>query len=121
MAAEVWTAIIGGAAGMASGAVASLIAPWVKWGIEKRRLKRQRRYDLLDSWRAGIASMVSTDHDDFIRTDWYETLRPYLREGRRTQLEKPGTVIVPSESGRGVKDLFTHEVDRIESGWGLRP
>jgi hypothetical protein len=29
-------ALIGAVAGLISGTIASLIAPWIKWGIEKR-------------------------------------------------------------------------------------
>jgi hypothetical protein len=119
MPAGVWTAIIGGAAGLASGAVASLIAPWVNWGIEKRRLKRKRRYDLLDSWRAGIASWDGRDHTEAVGTSRYETLRPHLKNDVRGQVERQRTVIIAPESGRKLKDLFTGEVDRIEHEWGL--
>jgi hypothetical protein len=122
MASEVWTAVIGGVSGLVSGAIASLVAPWANWSIEKRREDRRRRYDLLDSWRTGIASMpVEASHDEYIRRDWYETLRPHLGKDVLGWLEKPRTLIVRPETGRGLKDLFTGEVDRIESEWGLRP
>ena len=108
-------------AGLASGAVASLLAPWAHWSIEKRRLARQRKYSLLDSWRTGIASMETEDHTEFLATPWYETLRPYLSASEREALEAPRTFYIPADTGRGVKDLFTGEVDRIEREWGLRP
>jgi hypothetical protein len=72
-------------------------------GIEKRRLKLQRRYHLLNTWREGITSIDSEIHTDVLRSPWYETLRPYLSEGQRNRLEKPRTVIVPSDAGRGIK------------------
>ncbi|ORW28187.1 hypothetical protein AWC19_27515 [Mycobacterium palustre] len=121
MASEIWTAVIGGLAGLTSGAVGSLIAPWANWSIEKRRLERQRRYDLLKSWRDGIAGMEGHDHSKYIASGWYETLRPYMWENTRRRLEAPRTVFVPADSGRGIRDLFTREVDRIEQAWGLRP
>ena len=83
--------------------------------------QRERQYDLLDSWRAGIAALESDDHTEVLRTPWYETLRPHLAEEVLRQLEKPRTSIVPPDSARGIKDLFTGEVDRIERDWGLRP
>jgi hypothetical protein len=81
----VWTAIIGAIGGFAS---ASAVTAWANWGIEKRRLKRQRQYALVDSWRAGIAPTQSDDHTEIIRTTWYETLRPYLSEGHRFGLDR---------------------------------
>jgi hypothetical protein len=115
---QVWPAIISGVAGLLTG---SAVTAWAKWPIEKRRLKLQRRYALLDSWRDGIAGTGAEFGVNPLNTSWYETLRPYLAEDVVRQLEKPRTVIVPSESGRGVKNLFTREVDRIEWEWGLRP
>lgn len=34
---EIYTAIISGVIGLITGAVGSLIAPWVHWGIEKKK------------------------------------------------------------------------------------
>ena len=81
-----------------------------------------RRRATIADWRAGIASMnVGAPHTEYTRTTWYETLRPYLLESERKQLESPRTVIVLPETGRGLKDRFTGAVDRIEREWGLRP
>jgi hypothetical protein len=114
----VWTAIISGLFGLATGSGATA---WVQWGIEKRRLKLQRRYDLLDSWRTGIASIEPGNPQDFVvRQRWCVTLSPYLSDAGRARLENPRTVIVPSDSAGGLKDLFTGEVERIEREWGLR-
>ena len=120
MAPEVWSALIGGVAGLSSGTVAALGAPWAKWSIEKRRLKREHQYRLLESWRAGIAAIPNdAPQTDGISTDWYETLRPYLSADERSQLERPRTVFVPGD--RGVRNFFTGAVDRIEREWGLCP
>ena len=40
---------------MVCGALASLIAPWVHWGIEKRRKRSEHRISLVKSWEAMIA------------------------------------------------------------------
>jgi hypothetical protein len=114
---EVWTAIISGVAGVVTG---SAVTAWAKWPIEKRRLKLQRRYALLESWRTGISEIGAEFGVNALNTPWYEKLRPYLAEDVLRQLEKPRTYVVPSESGREVKNVFTREVDRIEREWGLR-
>jgi hypothetical protein len=67
-----WSEIITGVLGLAGGAS---VTAWAKWPIEKRRLTRQRRYELLDTWRSGIASPDSGNHSDALGTPWYETLR----------------------------------------------
>lgn len=118
MPAAVWTAIIGVVGGFASG---SAVAAWANWGIEKRRLNRQRQYALLDSWRSGIASLGNASYHAAFHTPWYETLRPHLAADVVARLERPNTVIVNPGSARFSKNLFTGEVDRIEREWNLRP
>jgi hypothetical protein len=114
---EVLTAIISGVVGVVTG---SAVTAWAKWGIEKRRLKLERRYALLDSWRNGIAEIGADFGLNPLSAPWYETLRPYLAKDVLAQLERPRTYIIPSPK-RGIKDVFTPEVDRIEREWGLRP
>jgi hypothetical protein len=33
----VWAAIVGGIAGVVTGSISAVVAPWANWGIEKRR------------------------------------------------------------------------------------
>jgi hypothetical protein len=88
---------------------------------EAAEAKAQRDRATIADWRTGIASMpVEAPHTEYTRTSWYETLRPYLSQDGRNQLERPRTVIVRPDTGRGLKDMFTREVDRIEREWGLR-
>lgn len=117
---EIATAAIGAAGGAITAGIA-LLTPWPKWGVEKRRLDRKRKAALLKSWREGLARMEGHDKDEYIATEWYESMRPYMWENRRAQLERQRTMIVPADSGRGIKDLFAREIDRIEQSWGLRP
>ncbi|KLI04077.1 MULTISPECIES: hypothetical protein [Mycolicibacterium] len=134
MASEVWAAIIGGAAGLATGTLGSVIAPWVNWGIERRREDRKHMRDLIESWRAGVASIddEGSDVDGFpedyliqktsryFRTPWYETLRPHLSEHHRRTSEQNNTSI-GGGTPRALKNYLADEVDRIEREWGLRP
>jgi hypothetical protein len=66
---------------------------------------------------------TSDDHTEVLRSAWYETLRPYLPQSKRELLETPNTTFVSGDSGmgRGIRGLFTSEVDRIEREWNLRP
>lgn len=118
---EVWTALISGVVGLATGSVATA---WANWGIEKRRLKVKRRYELLDSWRTGIASFDNFDDLKVIgpTPDWYETLRPHLSERSRELIGRRAkrATVLPRES-RGRKDVIAGEIDRIEREWGLKP
>lgn len=121
MGSDVWAAAVGGLAGLATGAVSLLVAPWPSWGIEKRRTDRQRKYELLDSWRSGIAELGNNGHTAALQTDWYETLRVYASPDAIAQWEAPNTIYVTiPRVSRGDKYLFTGEADRIEQEWGLR-
>jgi hypothetical protein len=57
VASEIVVALIGGGAGLASGTVVSLIAPWSNWGIEKRRLRRESRVQRIKEWRKGVNAL----------------------------------------------------------------
>lgn len=52
-------ALIGAVAGLVSGAIASLIAPWIKWGIEKKKLKLSERKQLLKD----VRKIIITEYD----------------------------------------------------------
>lgn len=133
MTSGIWAAVIGGIAGLVTGAVSSLIAPWVQWGIEKKREDLRHKRDLITSWRTGIAAIddKGTDvegmpkgylvhkTDRYFGTPWYETLRPYLPENHRANFEK-NNVAVGGGTPRSLKNLVAGEVDRIEQEWGLR-
>jgi hypothetical protein len=116
-----WPAIIGGVAGLATGAVSALGAPWAKWGVDKRHMKLERQYELLDSWRAGITTMSPTDLNSALSTDWFERLRPFLSKDLREEIDVPRKISVAPDTSRGFKDKLAAEVDRIEREWGLRP
>jgi hypothetical protein len=121
---EVLVAASSGAiAGLISGVIGSLIAPWVQWAIEKRRSRLSYRQQLINTWREGI------DRFDFQlelagsfgETDWYSAIRPHLRDNVIEALERPRTAIVVNE-GRGDsarKQMLLDEVTRIEKEWRL--
>ena len=62
----IWVACIG----LVSGAIGSLVAPSVKWGIEKRKLVHNRRVELINNWRAFIEEF-DFDNENFGNTTVY--------------------------------------------------
>ena len=50
----VWAAIVGGAAGVITGSLSSLIAPWTHWGIEKRRMRFNGKIESIKRWKEMI-------------------------------------------------------------------
>ncbi len=126
-----WGAIVAGAvAGLGSGVVASLIAPWVQLAVEKRRDRRRRRRELIDSWRAMVARHHAAGYtlSDLVDDPGYLSLRARLSADVRTRLEAmPGTEVNPIEVRVGAKgvsarpdlDLVLREIDRLEQAWDL--
>jgi hypothetical protein len=110
-------AFAGAVAGLISGALASLVAPWIQWGVEKRRLQRNERRELLERAR-GIVTSVN-DPQSFRNTPEYARLRPHLLDEVRNKIE--GRPIVPGTGeGRGtVRNLLLDDFARIERKWGI--
>jgi hypothetical protein len=50
------SAIIGGVTGLIAGTIASLFAPWINWGIEKRKLRLTAQRELIKAARLGLES-----------------------------------------------------------------
>lgn len=63
-------------AGLLSGAVGSLIAPWVHWGIESRRERQKARRELLAHARSVLAN--PPPNDEFRRSPLFFQLKPFL-------------------------------------------
>lgn len=117
MAWQFWSALIGGV----SGGVVSFLSFWLNWGIEKKRRKLDRKYELLDRWRTGIGRLEGNSYQEAIGAEWYETLRPYLSKEVRDRAERPRTTTVDPGTGRAIRNQLAEEVDCIEREWGLRP
>jgi hypothetical protein len=114
--------IIAGIVGLITGAIGSLIAPWVQWGIEKRRLRRESRREHITVWRTAV------DRDDFAYQPFaqgnaYATLRPHLPKALRQTIDQwknPGIVTSLPIIGRDpIQVRLLEEIARVERKWGL--
>ena len=114
--------VIAGVVGLISGAIGSLIAPWVQWGVEKKRLRRASRQDQIAAWRTAV------DRDDFAYQPFaqgnaYATLRPHLPKDLRQTIDQwknPGIVTSLPVMGRDpIQVRLLEEIARVERKWGL--
>lgn len=125
MAENVTTALIGAMAGLIAGSIASIIAPWINWGIEKKKQKHTYRKELIGKWRAMVhASCMRPDlksledviiffenHIDFF------SLRPHLKTWKDYSNQEKfmgGRNYLPDLS-----DSLLVEITRIEKEWDL--
>lgn len=121
------------------GIIASLLAPIVQnimqAFVQDRATRAQRRRDLVDEWRAGIAAAGDDlDAVEAIRSSrWYERLRPYLSEEIRKHFEHgyaphSGVTVAhfpPAPGDRKMTDLREHRntlakrVDELARKWNV--
>lgn len=115
--------VISAVAGLLSGSIASLAAPWANWGVEKKRMRRQRRQEVIKVWREQIMS-DSFSLVDFLESSAYIELRPFIREEVRERVERgPHATVIQNKRGRrkiwqGREELLD-EVARLERKWKM--
>lgn len=85
--------------GFVAGVVGSLIAPWVHWGVEKRKLRLVARRELIDKARRVIA--VGSDKMKFREGATYSRIRPFLSERTRKEIESDKLTVQLSGRGGG--------------------
>lgn len=122
MDANIITAVIGAVSGLAAGIVGSLVAPWVHWGIEKRRDLRATRRELLASARAYVSS-VRFGAGQFSRRSMFARLKPYLSPDNVRAIENPDEVQDqmdnPGEFRESLRRGILEDLQRIEKEWEL--
>ncbi len=107
-------AIISGIFGFISGAVASLIAPWVHWGIEKRRDKINRRRALIDNTRIFLSGNVFT-RETYRQSPAYSAIRPYLSPRIIGNIQQRNT----SGGEQTLREDILQEIAALEKRWKL--
>jgi hypothetical protein len=106
--------ILSGVVGLIAGGVGSLVAPWVHWGLEKRREKLRRRRALIDNTRAFFSGPVLTRknyRDSFVCT----AIRPYLSKEVRDNIGAHNT----TGGEQLIKERVLQELMALERKWKL--
>jgi hypothetical protein len=62
--------IISAVSGLAAGIVGSLIAPWVKWAVDRRREKLSYRRSIVESARNKIDASIFNKHQITSSLEW---------------------------------------------------
>lgn len=106
------------------GFIAGLFAPWVKWGIEKRRERLRHRRDLVAKWRRMIQTVAGTPIDPALgvthlleRHEDYYSLRPHLSTKTLGEIHSPHTWD-GSSIGAELNNTLD-DIAEIERKWGL--
>jgi hypothetical protein len=112
--------LVAAVTGLISGAVGSLVAPWVNWRVQRVRDQTEYRRQQIKRWREAIHSFDFAT-SNFADTVVYAELRPYLDEAFRRGLESGRTFGVPAR-GRGdsaTKHAILDAITERERKWRL--
>jgi len=115
---------------MTSSGVASIITailtPYIKWGIEKKKIKLENRKELISQIRS-VFLREDFSGPIFIKSQGYNRIRPYLSKELDDKIRSPGSLgIELSKRGQVVtaggdllKQQIHQELNEIEKKWGL--
>jgi hypothetical protein len=110
--------------GLLAGVVGSLIAPWVNWGIEKRKLRLNARRDVIAAARQMINR--GSDKFEFRESTSYSRLRPFLSDRTKKEIESDKITVQLSGRGSGEHSGARHyarltldDLQNLEKQWGL--
>lgn len=116
------TAALSVLTGTIGGVIGSLVAPFVHWGIEKRRDRRAAQRDLLDRARLFVGS-GQFSAGGFQRSAEYSRLKAYLDPDLVRVIEHPDEardqMDDPSEFYDAVRSSVLDELTRVEREWKL--
>ena len=118
-----WELIISAAiTGGIFGTLGSLIAPWINWGVEKKRMKVNRRIAMIDQLRKSLDSMEEYDNRTFTQSAIYSNIRPYLDRKLMEYIEREDVIVIGGGRSGGVnnhKSKILDAVSKLEKEWGL--
>ena len=111
--------------GLVTGAIGSLIAPWVNWGVEKRRQKLAYRRELIAGWRKMVQEVTRTPDQPQLslaqvleRHEAFYSLKPHLSHKVIVEIYNGRTFLVGSTIGAALSYMLD-EIGQIEKKWGL--
>ena len=112
--------IMSGIVGLITGAIGSLVTPWIKWGIEKRKIKLTERCKFIEDVRKQL--QTASDKRIFRESAIYSRIRPHLRGRTRSIIEGDAIFIQKGGRGAGVDNYKSRVLDdlhSLEKTWGL--
>ena len=107
--------------GLIAGTVGSLIAPWVNWGIEKRRLRLLNRKEMINKLKL-LISEEQLDREKIVNSTEYHQLKEHLSTKSIKILESSEFVIYlrmgadPIDHER--KEIL-EDISKLEKKWRL--
>lgn len=117
--------------GLIAGVIGSLVAPWVKWGIEKRRLKFQNHKELVSYWRVllGDVSVAKAKESSWATPlpfidrvqghPYFPSLQPHLSQVTLDLLTNTNGKTGSDDYIQAAYDALLEDVNAAERRWDL--
>lgn len=106
--------------GLAGGVIGSLVAPWIHWGIEKRKIRLESRREFVRSVRELLAKPPT--RENLRNHPLYAQIRPHLTDMSRSLVESETVHVQLGGRGGGVNNFIPSVLDdlnKLEKKWGL--
>lgn len=116
------TTIVAAAVSGVAGVFIGSFKPLIEWGIEKRRDRWKKRQAQITGWRNTLQKCLKFG-TDFVNTEAYLTLRPYIKEEYIAVLEKQKRtkVIKLGRKGLAAGDdnltIINSAIERLAKMW----
>jgi hypothetical protein len=113
---------VGVIAGVGSGALAALFAPWAQGRVDERRLRRESQAKVIAGARELVHEGQDMDRSVLLRDPRYLAIRPYLPPEVESQLHAQELTVVSDPYGtvgNPYLALIRNEADRLEKKWRL--
>ena len=109
--------VIPAISGLVSGAIASLVAPWVQWRIERKREKLAYKKEMIRRWREFLDR--DFDETEFSGTAVYSEIRPHLSSETLQSIESDRITVRLGRGGDVIRSLVLDDITRLEKEWDL--
>jgi hypothetical protein len=118
---SIWNVVVPAVIGLLSGAIGSLIAPWVNWGIEKHRARLKHRKEVVDRIRT-LIDHPGFNKQSFRRTQEYLHLKPLIGVDVVNSVESDLHALVPAngdEPHAAYRRALHEALTELEYSWDL--
>ena len=113
--------LIAAVTGTVSGAIGSLVAPWVQWAVERRRDRVKARRERIAEWRRVVGRASS--FDDVVNTSVFAELKKHMKSEDVKSMLSSVWVTVGGGAGVAAGDpklkRLLAVIDKVEGDWGL--
>ena len=108
--------------GLVAGIVGSLVAPWVNWGIEKRKIRYQYRRQVI----IGGSNYTASLHFKFsqaTKAAWYNSLKLEFPAATKLELEKLEELLTINGECSSLTDearfIIQNELTALKKKWRI--